>query len=86
MCVNQSLNTSFRTYNVRSEAFNVHLFGLGLEGQLVWDDGLDDLGVEEDDDEHGEGVVVDEGVQDVALVVPVLSQVVVAARHQQALC
>jgi hypothetical protein len=46
---------------------------------------LDNLGVEEDDGQHGEDVVADEGVQDEALVVPVFSQVVVAAGDQQAL-
>ncbi len=43
------------------------------------------LRVEVDNNEHGQGVVVDEGVQDVALVVPVLSQVVVAAGDQKSL-
>jgi hypothetical protein len=43
------------------------------------------LRVKVHDDEHGQGVVVNEGVQDVALVVPVLSQVVVAAGYQKSL-
>ena len=49
------------------------------------DDSLDDLRVEEDDRRHGHDVVADEGVQDEALVVPVVGQVVVAAGDQQAL-
>ena len=48
-------------------------------------DGLHDLRVEEDDGDHGHDVVADERVQDEALVVPVVSQVVVAAGDQEAL-
>jgi hypothetical protein len=80
-----SISNKCWSYNIRSETFDIHLFGLGLEGRLVRDDGLDNLRVEEDDDDHGQGVIVDERVQDVALVVPVLGQVIVAARHQKAL-
>ena len=48
-------------------------------------DGLNDLRVEVDDGQHWENVVADERVQDEALVVPVVSQVVVAAGDQEAL-
>ena len=49
-------------------------------------DGLNDLRVEVDDGQHWENVVADERVQDEALVVPVVSQVVVAAGDEQSLC
>ena len=46
------------------------------------DNCLNYLRVEEDNDEHWNGVVQNEGVQDVALVVPVICQVVIAAGHK----
>ena len=46
------------------------------------DNRLDNLGVEVDNDGHWHGIVQDESIQNVALVVPVLSKVVIAAGHQ----
>ena len=45
--------------------------------------GLDDLDVEEDDGEHGDGVVEGEGVVHERQLVPLLLQVVVAARYKK---
>ena len=61
------------THSIRSQALDIHLLGLSLQGSFVGNDGLHDLRVEEDDDDHGKGIVQDEGIQDIALVVPVLS-------------
>ncbi len=69
------------TYNIGPQAFNVHLFCLLLEGLLVGHYSLYNLWVEVDDGEHGEDVVEDKGIENEALVVPVLTQVVVAARN-----
>ena len=75
-------NKTVGTYSVRSEAFDIHFLGLCLEGCLMGDNRLDNLGVEVDNDGHWHGIVQDESIQNVALVVPVLSKVVIAAGHQ----
>ena len=74
------------TYSIRPQAFNIHLGSLLLESSFVRDDSFDDLRVEEDDGRHRQDVVADESVEDEALVVPVVGQVVVAARDQETLC
>ena len=59
-------------HRVRSEAFDIHFLSLGLKGSLMGDNSLKDLRVEEDDNDHWQGIVHDEGIQDVALVIPIL--------------
>ena len=64
---------------VGPEAVDIHLLGLLTKGVLVGPDGLDDGGVEEEDHGHGDEVAEEEAEEDIALMVPVLVQVVVGA-------
>ena len=62
----------------------VHLLGLFSQGVFVSPDGRDDGAVAEEDQDHWDQVAEEEAEQDVALVVPVVGQVVVGAGEEHA--
>ena len=68
---------------VAFQRVNVHLLRLGFHGCFVGHHRLDNLDVEEDDGEHGDGVVEGKGVVHEGLLVPILSEIVVAAGDQK---
>lgn len=71
--------------SVGSEGVDVHSLGLFTKCVLVSPHGFDDRAVEEEDHGHGDQVAEEEAEKNVALVVHVLIQVVVAAGVEHAL-
>ena len=69
-----------------AQAVHVHFLCLFLESSLVLDYSHHNLAVEENTDGDWDNIVEDVGVEDKTLGVPILCQVIVAAREQLSFC